>query len=155
MGWPSSVGMQDLRSCASDVFPAYQLMHSWTRRVDGVEHYEIAIAVAATLKTNDSDGMAGPLEIDRWEEGLVYVRAITDGRLSEVAFDSEEERIMSLDLALGAVLVAEHLDGTVDLGTEEKCLCLDECELVLSPKRVNERTSGVPIYFLVSLIPPV
>ena len=34
--------MQDLRSCASDVFPAYQLMHSWTCRVDGVEHYEIA-----------------------------------------------------------------------------------------------------------------
>lgn len=111
--------MQDLRPCISDVLPAYQLMHSWTCRVDGVKHYEIAIVVAATLKANDSDGMAGPLEIDRWEEGLVYARAIVNGRLSEVAFDSEEERIMSLNLALGAVLVAEHLDGTVDLGTEE------------------------------------
>ena len=111
--------MQDLRSCTSDVLPAYQLMHSWTCRVDGVEHYQIAIVVAATLKAYDSNGMAGPLEIDRWEEGLVYARAITDSRLSEVAFDSEEERIVSLDLALGAVLVAEHLDGTVDLGTEK------------------------------------
>ena len=111
--------MQDLRSCTSDVLPAYQLMHSWTCRVDGVEHYEIAIVVATTLKANDSDGVAGPLEIDRWEGGLVYARAITDGRLSEVPFDGEEERIVSLNLALGAVLIAEHLDGTVDLGTEE------------------------------------
>ena len=94
-------------------------MHGWTCHVDGVEHHEITTIVAATFKANDSDGMAGSLEIDRWEEGLVYARAITDGRLSEVPFDGEEERIVSLNLALGAVLIAEHLDGTVDLGTEE------------------------------------
>jgi hypothetical protein len=94
-------------------------MHGWTCHVDGVEHHEITTIVAATFKANDSDGMAGSLEIDRWEEGLVHARAIADGRLSEVAFYSEEERIMSLNPALGGILVAEHLNGAVDLGTEK------------------------------------
>ena len=39
--------------------------------------------------------------------------------LGDKAFYSEEERIISLNPALGGILVAEHLNGAVDLGTEK------------------------------------
>ena len=62
----SSIRMHDLRSCALDVLSADQLMHSWTCSVDGVEYHKVAAAVAAALETNDSNGVTGSLEIDRW-----------------------------------------------------------------------------------------
>lgn len=87
----SSIRVHNLGSRASDVFPANQLMHSWTCCVDRVKHYEVAIAVTTTLKANDCDGMARTLKINWWQKRLVHAGPVADGCLSEVAFDSEKK----------------------------------------------------------------
>lgn len=150
-----SVRVHDLRPCTSDVFPANQLMHSWTCCVDRIKNDKIAIAITTTLKPNNGNGVTRALQIDWWQECLVHARAIADGCLGEVALDCEKEQVMGLNLALWRVLIAEHLYGTVDFGTKEKCLCLLERQPCGINRAVGKGTSGVPMYFLVSLIPPV
>jgi hypothetical protein len=79
--WPSS----------SNVLPSEQLVHSRACEIHRIENNEVASAVEMAFETDNGDGMAGLLEIDRWKKGLVYVGAIADSSSSEVTLHGSEE----------------------------------------------------------------
>jgi hypothetical protein len=79
--------MEDLRTSCLDVLPAQKLVHSWAGRIHGIENYKIAGSIASTFKSNDGNGMARLLKVNGWQQGLVDVRAVLNGRLCEIALD--------------------------------------------------------------------
>ena len=88
--WGLTVGMHYLRSTCFDMPPPNQTMHARAGMKHGVEGNQVAVAVLAALKSNDGDGMARLLKVNRWEERLMDVGAVRRGCLLEIFLNSGE-----------------------------------------------------------------
>lgn len=147
-----SISMQHFRSCRVYILPTQQLVHRRTGGVHGIKNNEVTEAIPTSLEADDGDGVTGLLEVYGWKKSLVDVRAVLNSGLGEVAFNGVEKGDVSFDPIL--LVVAELLDCAVNLGAQEECLCLFQVSGCRDVK-IRELTSGVPMYFLVSRMPPV
>lgn len=144
--------MKNFGTSRSDVFPTKQLMHSGACGVHGIEYHEVASAITTTFKSNNGYRVSRLLKVDGREESLLDVGAVGRSGLCKISLNGFEQRLMGLCFVdLG---VTKHLNSAVNLRTEEKSLCLynNQCYFCMLS---GSLTSGVPIYFLVSRMPPV
>ena len=63
----ASVLVENFWSSSFDVFASEQLMHGRAGRVHGIKDNQVACAIVVTLKPNNSERVAGLLEVDRWQ----------------------------------------------------------------------------------------
>lgn len=61
----SSICVHDFRPATLDILPANQLMHGWAGGINRVKNNEVAVTVTAAFETDDSEGVAGSLEVNR------------------------------------------------------------------------------------------
>ena len=86
-----SICVQNFWSSSSNVLPSEQFVHSRACEIHRIKNDEVASAVEMAFETDNGNGMAWLLEIDRWKKGFVNIGAIADSSSSEVSFHGSEE----------------------------------------------------------------
>jgi hypothetical protein len=106
-----------------------------------------------TLETDDADRVTWLLKIERRQEGFINVGSIAFSRSGKVSFHGGEKEFVSCNAAI--FVVAKLFDSTIDFRVQEESLSLFHVSAIRSGMDKWDVTSGVPIYFLVSRMPPV
>jgi hypothetical protein len=145
--------MHGLWSSTTDFLPTEQFMHSRARGIRWVEYDEVGRTVLTTFEADNGHGMTRLLQIDGWQQSLVDLGTVRNSSLGEVPLDSIKQYLVGLDLAV--LEVAERLDSAIDLEANKKRLRLENVQSARRSEQSSVHTSGVPMYFLVSRMPPV